>query len=256
MTDMTKGKRRRKKKTPPKPKTDPPPLPPKHEDVVESQPAKEDEKLPDVSPTPQRRSGWVLRFFRWFLVGGWSEGRIWRALRSVPALILTITGVYTLFSSFVSMTIDDPLNQNPFSAPITITNTSGFFTLMDVEQSCIVWQVKYVNPGIRAEENFSTAYRRTIPEILRGNQDTVHCQSGISNISPVASADVQIQVSYRLAVYFFQWPLSLPAFFAPKRSEARFITAKTSDGKLKWLPKGVHDFPDWNKKPKPANIPK
>jgi hypothetical protein len=139
------------------------------------------------------------------------------------------------------MSIGDPLNPDKlFTAPITITNTSTLFTLVNVEQSCSINRIRYANLGIDEGHNFEIGYVARIPELLRGNQDTVVCVHRILNKLTIVGADVTMQVSYKLAVYLYRWRVTVP--LVSKHTEARFITYKLSDGKFKWLPYGLKDL--------------
>jgi hypothetical protein len=193
----------------------------------------------------------LLRFARSWSKGPWWP-RIKHTAKSAPAWFLGFAGLYSLLTSFVSISVGDPLNQDPLSAPFTITNTSSFFTLTDVNPSCALNRIKY-RSGLVALQNNAHDYQGfKIPELLRGNQDTLYCANGWDAGSPTLSADVTVSADYKLGVYLFRWLLRWPC---NKESKARFVTAKTSDGKLKWLPYGLHDPPDWTKEPLPLNFP-
>jgi hypothetical protein len=202
--------------------------------------------------TAMAHLGWsalqrVFAAVRKLLIGVWVWlrrpwwPRVTYIVKSASAWILAFAGLYTLFSSFVSMSIGDPLDPDRlFTAPITITNTSTLFTLVDVEQSCFTNQIRYANPrGVQEGNNFEAGYIARIPELLRGNQDTVVCFHSIGSKFTIAGADVTMQVSYKLAVYFYRWRVTVP--LVSKHTEARFITYKLSDGKFKWLPYGLKD---------------
>jgi hypothetical protein len=60
-------------------------------------------------------------------------------------LALLIAGIYALLSSLVSMSAGELLSPDPLSAPFTLTNASTFFTLSDIEPSCVVNSIKARN---------------------------------------------------------------------------------------------------------------
>ena len=208
----------------------------------------------------------LITFGRRMMDAGWRflKGPVWWCIRkplcslikSASALVLAFAGLYSLFSSFVSMSIGDQLHREPTSAPITITNTSSFFTLVSVEPSCLINDIRHVNRSMKEQQNNAHGYMDPIPELLRGNQDTVYCDRGQSDFYPIDYADVTITVSYRPALYLSHYRFSLPCFFPSKHSEARFIAVLTDEGKLKWLPYGLHDRPDPSLKPIPLNFPR
>jgi hypothetical protein len=160
-------------------------------------------------------------------------------------VLLTLAGVYTLASSFISMTMGDPINKdNPIGAPITITNTSSLFSLVGVSVGCDV-NVYETTSKIRDEGNEAFAYMSSIPVLLKGNQDTVFCRHD-STGGPFLHADITESVFYRPAFQIFGVQvLLLPCPFTAKETQARFKTVRTSEG-VKWLPYGLHDDPDYS----------
>jgi hypothetical protein len=190
--------------------------------------------------------------FAWSRSKGPWWPRVKHTVKSAPAWFLGFAGLYALVTSFVSISIGDPLNQDPLSAPFTITNTSSLFTLTDINPSCALNQVKYRSGMVALRNNAHDYQGFKIPELLRGNQDTLYCANDYETDSSTLSADVTISAEYKLGVYLFKWLVRWPC---NKESKARFVTAKTSDGKLKWLPYGLHDPPDWTKEPLPLNFP-
>lgn len=180
------------------------------------------------------------RLCKWSVdVWVWLKGPWWPRAKSVPAALLTFAGLYSLLSSFVTFSIGEPFDPaKPLSAPITITNTSSVFTLININVGCMV-ATKYQNPGILESGNSTSEYMPTIPELLRGNQDTLSCLSSHFPREPIRSEDITLTVSYKPAVYLWKW--WIPIWPIPKHSAARFIAGKTNDGKFHWLPYGLKD---------------
>jgi hypothetical protein len=176
----------------------------------------------------KRFNNFVLKIAQW--VGCVTP----KAIKAAPGGLLLIAGIYALFSSFVTVTVGDPTNDTPLSAPFALTNTSTFFTLVKLTSDCKIKRLAYKDPSIRIENN-TAASSTFIPRLLPGTQDTVFCgdETGVGGNLPVKYADVVIELQYRLGVQVGKWLLPIPLLRA---TETRFITVPTSDGKLKWIP--------------------
>jgi hypothetical protein len=132
------------------------------------------------------------------------------------------------------------LNGDALSAPFTITNSGAFFTLADVESSCVILHTSYSGGLTIAGPQFRR-YAPVIPELSPGGSDTVYC--GADRLIDLGdrtteSADVVIKVKYRSTFF------SIPIPFRSREESARFITRSTSDGKVRWTHYGLRDHPD------------
>jgi hypothetical protein len=156
------------------------------------------------------------------------------------ATVLTLAaGVYALLSSLVSMSAGEPLGPDPQSAPFTLSNVSTFFTLTDVKPSCYINNI-VMSGNVRERNSGSGPYVLPIPTLPPGQQDTIYCRDLLITHANPIGADVTLAVDYEVAVdcHYFLIPVPL---ITPHHSDYRFLTVHTSEGKLKWVPYGLHD---------------
>jgi hypothetical protein len=167
----------------------------------------------------------------------WQRLKLKKAVDSASALLL-VAGIYSLLFSFVSFTAGDPrLDDDPFSANFTLTDTSTLFTLRNIYVGCLSNSVKFANRVV-SEHNDAIGQSPTIPELLPANPDTVNCVSAFRG-GKVVRADVTIELRYGLAVDLGIFQVPLP--FIKKTSASRFVTSATSENKFKWFPYGLKD---------------
>jgi hypothetical protein len=181
--------------------------------------------------------------------------RVKRFLKWAGSLLLaicTLCGGITAMTSFAHVTAGDPSRESPLSAPLAVTNTSGIFTLIDLNPTCYINQFVFAN-GQTTESAILGGYQPRIPSLGTGGTDTIYCfgDAGVSWPGPFASADVSITVQYDLALDLPGCLLRLPLIH--KESEQRLRTDPTSSGKLKWLPWGLRRAPV--PKPHPKTTP-
>jgi hypothetical protein len=150
----------------------------------------------------------------------------------VAGALSTFVALYAFFSSSIAVTPSDPLSENPASAPFVISNTSQFFTLKEVKASC---DIDLDEVGTKDAFLASTGWDHnpTIPDLGPGGTDTINCGQAGAKFQDYTTraADIVITVEYKL---------SIVAFYQ-KRSMVRFITRRTNDGRLRWVPYGLHD---------------
>lgn len=131
----------------------------------------------------------------------------------------------------------EPLNQQAHSAPFTITNTSEFFTLTNIEPSCYIVGEKFKS-GITMKVVNNNYYAAPIPELAPGGFDTLYCENlaGFPG-DATENADVIVNVHYSTHLR--------------RRADLfRFITRTKSDGKLMWVHYGIKDDnPNFQQKP-------
>jgi hypothetical protein len=164
--------------------------------------------------------------------------RTWVKIAGALAFVTVLITLYQFFSSSVSVTLGEPLNEDALSTPFTITNTSAFFTLTDIEPGCYIVNEKFKSGFVLANAEM-THYGGLIPELAPGKYDTLYCDEHLLRppSGGTANADVIIKVHYS-------------TYLRRRMDLFRFITRTKSDGKLVWVHYGVKDVnPDFEKNP-------
>lgn len=182
---------------------------------------------------------------------------LWKSILGGMTIVVTFVGIYGLLTNFTSIVAGDPLRRSPLSAPLTVTNTSSLFTLTEVAPTCYINTFDFTNNSHLISSELG-GYQRPIERLAPGDTDTIYCFGDDSNSigwmgKTFASADVSIQVAYGLGVNVGGVVVPIP--FVVRSYEKRLRTASTGDGKLKWLPWGLHDLPVPPPRAKPVTGP-
>lgn len=173
--------------------------------------------------------------FVWAFIVRW-KNPVYAVLTGLLTFILAVVGWYALFVTALSITPGEPPSLDPFTSPFVITNQRSLLWLMEVAPDCDIHRVEFKNqPSSRFTNNDVGGYRKPIPVLGPGEQDTVYCgRAGAPlDMGPISFADVTVSVVYRP-------PLHLPCYGMKWQ---RFITYGDSEGKLKWKPYGFSEDP-------------
>ena len=163
----------------------------------------------------------------------------WVKITGALAFVTVLITLYQFFSSSVSVTPGEPLNEEALSTPFTITNTSAFFTLRNIEPGCYIVNEK-LKSGFCAGCLRDDPLRRGYPGAVPGGYDVPHRDEHFlrppSRREPL-NVDVIIKVHYS-------------THLRRRMDPFRFITRTKSDGKLVWVHYGIGDVnPDFQKQP-------
>ena len=107
---------------------------------------------------------------------------------------------HEFFSSSVSVTPGEPLNEEALSTPFTITNTSAFFTLRNIEPGCYIVNEKFKSGFVLGHDEM-THYGGKYPrELAPGGYDTLYCDEHLLRppSGGTANADVIIEVYHSI----------------------------------------------------------
>lgn len=141
---------------------------------------------------------------------------------------------YVQLSPRISVSASAALNpSDPFSTPFVISN-DGYLPIRDVEFLCRLTDVNARPPGINLSfENISVQgpdqflgdKNQQTRDIAAGGHATTKCNlSPLFPVMPIENADISITVIFR------------PAFFRSQKAKYfRFVTARGSDGQLRWI---------------------
>jgi hypothetical protein len=160
---------------------------------------------------------WLRRSLSW----------AWKAVVAF-SIVLGVIAAVVSFLPRVSVSSSESLNpQTPFAAPFVVSN-DGVIKITDVSTQMLVRRVMVaVGKDIVIEDNkLFDSHPIPIPELDSGKKYTVNYPLLIGEGTPIAKADVDITVIFR--VPFLPW----------KQSKTyKFTTEIASDKTLHWFPR-------------------
>ena len=147
-------------------------------------------------------------------------------MTAIATIFGIVTGVFWLLPN-VSVAETAPLNPyDPFSTPFLVTNT-GNLGISRIGVSCVFNNILFDNGNTIGTT--VDLVRTQLTDMDAGDHDTVACkEDSFTHFStPARFADISLVVVF--------YPSLAP--WIEKQKSFRFITARNSDGTLRWVPK-------------------
>ena len=116
--------------------------------------------------------------------------------------------------------------KSAFSVPFVVHNETAVISLRNVQVVCDFTQIKYSNPRVQIRHTTLTD-DRVVDQIRSGNAFVAFCPwDRTFRIPGVIGVDLTIHVTFT----------TRPLFFHVWRRDFHFLTIRTDDGQLHWVP--------------------
>ena len=156
----------------------------------------------------------------------WCGKAVWVVVLTAVGVIALVLAVNEADQPKVDIANTDALDpSDPFSTPFIVSN-NGRATITDVEFSCYIDGLEYEDGA--GFTRLALVTQPTIARIDPGDRKSGLCGSVRMHTSPVKGADIQMTIKFKAP----RWGL----FTKEHERKLRWVTAKQSDGTLRWIP--------------------